>query len=68
VLRETITISYQRSSTLLILLKRNGALTPFIAVGLVGLSGGSWHLVAAYLAIGCLLSVIVAAKMKAAKQ
>ena len=42
-----------------------GGFTPFIAVALVGLSGGSWHLVAGYLAIGCLLSVIVAAKMKA---
>ena len=41
-----------------------GGFTPFIAVGLVSLAGGSWHPVAAYLAIGCLLSVLVAAKMK----
>ncbi|WP_179401397.1 shikimate transporter [Burkholderia guangdongensis] len=41
-----------------------GGFTPFIAVGLVGLAGGSWHPVAAYLAVGCLLSVIVAATMK----
>jgi MFS transporter, MHS family, shikimate and dehydroshikimate transport protein len=41
-----------------------GGFTPFIAVGLVSLAGGSWHPVAGYLAIGCLISVIVAAKMK----
>jgi MFS transporter, MHS family, shikimate and dehydroshikimate transport protein len=41
-----------------------GGFTPFIAVGLVSLAGGSWHPVAAYLAIGCLLSVLVAAGMK----
>jgi MHS family shikimate/dehydroshikimate transporter-like MFS transporter len=41
-----------------------GGFTPFIAVGLVSLAGGSWHPVAGYLAIGCLISVLVAAKMK----
>ncbi|QGZ56938.1 shikimate transporter [Paraburkholderia acidiphila] len=41
-----------------------GGFTPFIAVALVGVGGGSWHLVAAYLAIGCLISLIVAARMK----
>lgn len=41
-----------------------GGFTPFIAVGLVGVGGGSWHLVAAYLAVGCLISLIVAARMK----
>ncbi|MDE1179259.1 shikimate transporter [Paraburkholderia sp.] len=41
-----------------------GGFTPFIAVALVNGAGGSWHPVAAYLAIGCLLSVLVAAKMK----
>jgi MFS transporter, MHS family, shikimate and dehydroshikimate transport protein len=41
-----------------------GGFTPFIAVALVGLASGSWHLVAAYLAIGCLISLIVAARMK----
>jgi MHS family shikimate/dehydroshikimate transporter-like MFS transporter len=41
-----------------------GGFTPFIAVGLVSLAGGSWHPVAGYLAIGCLLSFIVAARMK----
>jgi MFS transporter, MHS family, shikimate and dehydroshikimate transport protein len=30
----------------------------------VSLAGGSWHPVAGYLAIGCLISVLVAAKMK----
>ncbi|WP_233885401.1 shikimate transporter [Paraburkholderia flagellata] len=41
-----------------------GGFTPFIAVALVGVGGGSWHLVAAYLAVGCLISLIVAARMK----
>ncbi|WP_213778251.1 shikimate transporter [Caballeronia sp. dw_276] len=41
-----------------------GGFTPFIAVALVSFAGGSWHPVAAYLAIGCALSVLVAAKMK----
>ncbi|MEX3934602.1 shikimate transporter [Paraburkholderia phymatum] len=41
-----------------------GGFTPFIAVALVSMAGGSWHPVAAYLAIGCLLSVLVAWKMK----
>ncbi|AME24721.1 MAG: shikimate transporter [Pseudomonadota bacterium] len=41
-----------------------GGFTPFIAVALVNFAGGSWHPVAAYLAIGCALSVVVAAKMK----
>ena len=42
-----------------------GGFTPFIATALVGVAGGSWHPVAAYLAGGCLLSVVVAARMKA---
>jgi MHS family shikimate/dehydroshikimate transporter-like MFS transporter len=41
-----------------------GGFTPFIAVALVSFAGGSWHPVAAYLAVGCALSVVVAAKMK----
>ncbi|MGF7128592.1 MHS family shikimate/dehydroshikimate transporter-like MFS transporter [Paraburkholderia sp. EB58] len=41
-----------------------GGFTPFIAVGLVSLASGSWHPVAGYLAIGCLLSLVVAARMK----
>lgn len=41
-----------------------GGFTPFIAVGLVSLAGGSWHPVAGYLAAGCLVSVLVAWKMK----
>ncbi|MGH8780140.1 shikimate transporter [Paraburkholderia sp.] len=41
-----------------------GGFTPFIAVALVNMAGGSWHPVAAYLAAGCLISVLVAARMK----
>ncbi|TQI78345.1 MHS family shikimate/dehydroshikimate transporter-like MFS transporter [Serratia fonticola] len=41
-----------------------GGFTPFIAVLLVEFMGGSWHLVAAYLAAGCLLSAIVGMRMK----
>ncbi|WP_133646110.1 shikimate transporter [Paraburkholderia flava] len=41
-----------------------GGFTPFIAVALVNMAGGSWHPVAAYLAGGCLISVLVAAWMK----
>jgi MFS transporter, MHS family, shikimate and dehydroshikimate transport protein len=41
-----------------------GGFTPFIAVGLVSLAGGSWHPVAAYLGVGCLISLVVAARMK----
>lgn len=43
-----------------------GGFTPFIAVGLVSLGAGSWHLVAGYLALGCLISLVVAARMKKA--
>jgi MFS transporter, MHS family, shikimate and dehydroshikimate transport protein len=43
-----------------------GGFTPFIAVALVGAAGGSWHLVAGYLAAGCLISLVVAARMRAA--
>ncbi|WP_027797545.1 shikimate transporter [Paraburkholderia acidipaludis] len=43
-----------------------GGFTPFIAVALVGIAGGSWHLVAGYLAAGCLISLVVAARMRAA--
>ncbi|NIF73151.1 shikimate transporter [Burkholderia sp. Ap-962] len=43
-----------------------GGFTPFIAVALVSVGGGSWHLVAGYLAAGCLISVIVAARMRPA--
>ena len=43
-----------------------GGFTPFIAVALVGASGGSWHPVAGYLVIGCLISLVVALRMKKA--
>ena len=42
-----------------------GGFTPFIATALVAFGGGTWHPVAAYLGLGCLLSVAVAARMKA---
>jgi MHS family shikimate/dehydroshikimate transporter-like MFS transporter len=41
-----------------------GGFTPFIAVALVSFAGGSWHPVAAYLGVGCLISLVVAARMK----
>ncbi|MCV9880510.1 shikimate transporter [Brenneria izbisi] len=41
-----------------------GGFTPFIAVLLVEFMDGSWHAVAAYLALGCLLSAIVGSRMK----
>jgi MFS transporter, MHS family, shikimate and dehydroshikimate transport protein len=41
-----------------------GGFTPFICVALLNFAGGSWHPVAAYLGIGCLLSLLVAAGMK----
>lgn len=40
-----------------------GGFTPFIATALLGIDG-SWHAVAAYLAGGCLVSVVVASQMK----
>ncbi|MGN6319531.1 shikimate transporter [Trinickia sp.] len=41
-----------------------GGFTPFIAVALTSFAGGSWHLVAGYLALGCLLSLVVGARIK----
>lgn len=43
-----------------------GGFTPFIAAALVDLAGGSWHPVAVYLALGCLLSVLAASFYKKA--
>lgn len=40
-----------------------GGFTPFIAASLVIWGNGSWHYVAIYLAIGCLLTTLVAATM-----
>ena len=40
-----------------------GGFTPFIAASLVIWGNGSWHYVAIYLAVGCLLTSIVAALM-----
>ena len=41
-----------------------GGFTPFIAAALVDMGNGSWHAVAAYLGIGCLLSVVAAAMVR----
>jgi MHS family shikimate/dehydroshikimate transporter-like MFS transporter len=43
-----------------------GGFTPFIATALLGVDG-SWHAVAAYLAGGCLLSVVVSSRMTMGK-
>ncbi|MEB3766769.1 shikimate transporter [Acinetobacter sp. MD2] len=42
-----------------------GGFTPFIATALIAYANGHWILVAIYLSIGCLLTAIVAATMKA---
>ncbi|GAA5019585.1 shikimate transporter [Acinetobacter puyangensis] len=42
-----------------------GGFTPFIASALIAIAGGHWILVAIYLTVGCLLTAIVASKMKA---
>lgn len=42
-----------------------GGFTPFIATALTTLNGGGWTYVAIYLTVGCLLTAIVAACMKA---
>lgn len=41
-----------------------GGFTPFIAVALVNAANGAWYLVAGYLALGCLISAVVAARMR----
>lgn len=48
-------VGYQLASALA------GGFTPFIATYLVGVGDGSWYLVGAYLAVGCLISISVAA-------
>jgi len=50
-------VGYQLASVV------GGGFTPFIAAVMVEVSGGSWHLMAAYLAVGCLISVWVASMM-----
>lgn len=47
-------LGYQLASALA------GGFTPFIATALVNWGGGEWHLVAAYLGLGCLISLLVA--------
>ncbi|CAK9887032.1 MAG: Inner membrane metabolite transport protein YhjE [Candidatus Erwinia impunctatus] len=44
-----------------------GGFTPFIAVLLVQLTGGTWHAVAVYLMLGCLISAVVGCLMKPQK-
>lgn len=51
-------VGYQLASII------GGGFTPFIATGLIFLAHGHWILVAIYLTIGCLLTSIVAARMK----
>lgn len=51
-------IGYQLASAIA------GGFTPFIATALVSWGGGSWYLVAAYLAGGCLISTLIALLMK----
>ncbi|MBT0728303.1 shikimate transporter [Rosenbergiella australiborealis] len=41
-----------------------GGFTPFIAAGLVSLNSGSWHGVALYLTLGCVLSLITVSFVK----
>lgn len=41
-----------------------GGFTPFIATALVNMNHGSWHWVAIYLSLGCLLTAIVAGCVK----
>ncbi len=54
-------VGYQVASVI------GGGFTPFIAAALVSASGGSWYSVAAYLTIGCLISLLVAALVKPAR-
>ncbi|RJS91628.1 shikimate transporter [Salinisphaera sp. Q1T1-3] len=54
-------VGYQVASVI------GGGFTPFIAAGLVDLAGGSWVPVAIYLTAGCLLSLIMARHIKAAR-
>ena len=55
-------VGYQLASVV------GGGFTPFIAALMVEMSGGSWHPVAAYLAVGCLISVWVASTMSGAQK
>ncbi|MBP6562943.1 MAG: shikimate transporter [Neisseriaceae bacterium] len=41
-----------------------GGFTPFIATALVNMNQGSWHWVAVYLSVGCLLTALVAGCVK----
>ena len=48
-------VGYQMASII------GGSFTPFIAVVRVIWADGSWHYIALYLAVGCLLTALVAA-------
>lgn len=48
-------VGYQMASII------SGSFTPFIAVVRVIWADGSWHYIALYLAVGCLLTALVAA-------
>lgn len=52
-------VGYQLASII------GGGFTPFIATALIACANGHWILVAIYLSVGCLLTAIVAASMKA---
>ncbi|WAM12905.1 shikimate transporter [Rhodococcus sp. JS3073] len=51
-------VGYQVASAI------GGGFTPFIAAALVTASGGSWHLVAVYLAGGCIVSALIAWRLQ----
>lgn len=40
-----------------------GGFTPFIAAALVALTNGSWHLVAIYVGVGCVISAVLAFRL-----
>ncbi|MCF7549330.1 shikimate transporter [Pseudonocardia sp. WMMC193] len=41
-----------------------GGFTPFIAAALAAATGGSWYLVATYMAVGCLISAVLAWRLE----
>jgi MHS family shikimate/dehydroshikimate transporter-like MFS transporter len=51
-------VGYQVASAI------GGGFTPFIAAALVTASSGSWHLVAVYLAGGCIVSALIAWRLQ----
>jgi len=51
-------VGYQVASAI------GGGFTPFIAAALVTATGGSWYLAAAYLGVGCLISAVLALRLR----